>query len=57
MAKRKFTLKDKERRQLIQAYELSKNIGARTRYQSVRLYGEGYAVSEIEKSQAVAGQA
>jgi transposase len=49
MAKRRFTLTDKERRQLIQAYELSKNIGARTRYQSVRLYGEGYAVSEIEK--------
>jgi transposase len=49
MAKRRFTLTDKERRQLIQAYELSKNIGTRTRYQSVRLYGEGYAVSEIEE--------
>lgn len=49
MTKRKFTVTEKERRQLIQAYELSKNIGARTRYQSVRLYGEGYAVSEIEK--------
>ena len=49
MAKRKFTLTDKERQQLIQANELSKNIGARTRYQSVRLYGEGYAVTEIGK--------
>ena len=49
MAKRKFTLSDKERQQLVQAYEQSKNIGARTRYQAVRLYGEGYAVSEIEK--------
>ena len=49
MAKRKFTLTDKERHQLIQAYELSKNIRTRTRYQSVRLYGEGYAVTEIGK--------
>jgi transposase len=49
MAKRKFTLTDKARRELQQAYELSKEIGARTRYQSVRLYGEGYAVTEIEK--------
>ena len=47
MAKRKFTLTEKKRQQLKQAYELSKNIGARTRYQSVRLYGEGYAVTEI----------
>jgi len=49
MAKRKFTLTDKERRELLQAYELSKNVGTRTRYQAVRLYGEGYPVAEIEK--------
>jgi len=49
MAKRKFTLTDKERQQLVRAYEASKNIGTRTRYQAVRLYGEGYAVCEIEK--------
>jgi transposase len=49
MAKRKFTLTDKERRELLQAYELSKNVGTRTRYQAVRLYGEGYSVEEIEK--------
>ena len=49
MAKRKFTLTDKERFQMIQAYDLSKDVLARTRYQSVRLYGEGYKVSEIEK--------
>ena len=49
MAKRKFTLTDKERRELLRAYELSKNVGTRTRYQSVRLYGEGYPVAEIEK--------
>ena len=48
MAKRKFTLTDKERRELLQAYELSKNVGTRTRYQAVRLYGEGYPVAEIE---------
>ena len=49
MAKRKFTLTDREQQQLRQAYELSQDILARTRYQAVRLYGEGYAVSEIEK--------
>ena len=49
MAKRKFTLTDKERRELLRAYELSKNVGTRTRYQAVRLYGEGYPVAEIEK--------
>ncbi len=48
MAKRKFTLTEKERRELRQAYELSKNVGTRTRYQAVRLYGEGYPVAEIE---------
>ena len=48
MAKRKFILTDQERQQLIRVYELSKDIGTRTRYQAVRLYGEGYAVSEIE---------
>jgi transposase len=49
MAKRKFTLTDKERRELLRAYELSKNVGTRTRYQAVRLYGEGYPVAEIEQ--------
>ena len=48
MAKRKFTLTDKERGQLQQAYEVSKSRVARTRYQAVRLYGEGYPVLEIE---------
>jgi transposase len=49
MAKRKFTLTDKEQRLLGQAYELSKDILARTRYQAVRLYGEGYPVAEVER--------
>jgi transposase len=48
MAKRRFTLTDKEQQGLRNAYELSKDVLARTRYQAVRLYGEGYAVSEIE---------
>jgi transposase len=49
MAKRKFTLNEKERQQLKQAYEPSKDVGAGTRYQAVRLYGEGYSVTEIEE--------
>src|SRR5258707_13987446 len=49
MAKRKFRLSEKERQDLIQAYVLSENVGTRTRYQAVRLYGEGYAEAEIEK--------
>ncbi len=40
---------DKEQQQLRQAYELSNDVLARTRYQAVRLYGAGYQVSEIEK--------
>ena len=49
MAKRKFTLTDQERRSLVQAYELSKDVGTRTRYQAIRLYGDGYQVTEIEQ--------
>jgi transposase len=49
MAKRKFVLSEKERQDLIAAYALSENVGTRTRYQAVRLYGEGYAEAEIEK--------
>ena len=48
MTKRKFTLTNQEQQQLRYAYEMSKDVLARTRYQAVRLYGEGYAVSEIE---------
>jgi transposase len=49
MAKRKFILTEKEQQQIRQAYELSKDISARTRYQAVRLYGEGYAVTEVKQ--------
>jgi transposase len=48
MAKRKFTLTDAERRELLRAYEMSKDVGDRTRYQAVRLYGEGYPEAEVE---------
>ena len=49
MAKRKFKLTDEERKDLLKAYCASKDAGTRTRYQAVRLYGEGYAEKEIER--------
>ena len=47
MAKRKFNLTEAERKELLQAYRTCKNTATRTRYQAVRLYGEGYPVEEI----------
>ena len=47
MAKRKFTLTEAERKDLLQAYRACKDAATRTRYQAVRLYGEGYPVDEI----------
>jgi len=49
MAKRKFLLTEAERKELLQAYRASKDAATRTRYQAVRLYGEGYPVKEIER--------
>jgi transposase len=49
MAKRKFKLTEVERKELVKAYQGSKDAATRTRYQAVRLYGEGYAVKEIER--------
>jgi len=49
MAKRKFDLTEVERKELLKAYQASKDAGTRTRYQAVRLYGEGYAEKEIER--------
>lgn len=49
MAKRKFRLTEAERKELLQAYEVSKDAATRTRYQAVRLYGEGYPEKEIEQ--------
>jgi len=49
MAKRKFKLTEAERKEVLKAYQVSKDAGTRTRYQAVRLYGEGYAEKEIEQ--------
>jgi transposase len=49
MAKRKFTLTEAERKELLQAYRTCKDAATCTRYQAVRLYGEGYPVEEIKQ--------
>jgi transposase len=49
MAKRKFILREQERKQLKQANTQSKDAETRTRDQAVLLYGEGYAEKEIER--------
>jgi transposase len=49
MANRKFKLTEAEQKGLLKAYQASKAAGTRTRYQAVRLYGEGYAEQEIER--------
>jgi transposase len=49
MAKRKFKLTDVERKELLRAYRVCKDAATRTRYQAVRLYGEGYPEKEIEQ--------
>jgi transposase len=49
MAKRKFILTKAEQKELLQAYRLCKDAATRTRYQAVRLYGEGYPEAEIEQ--------
>ncbi len=38
-----------ERKELLQGYQGSKDAATRTRYQAVRLYGEGYEEKEIER--------
>lgn len=49
MAKRTFKLTETERKELLKAYQVSKDAATRTRYQAVRLYGEGYAEKDIEQ--------
>ena len=49
MAKHKFQLSESDRQQLIQAYALCQDGPTRTRYQAVRLYGDGYVVRDIEQ--------
>ncbi len=47
MAKRQFTLTTEQAQELFNAYDKCKDGPTRTRYQAVRLYGTGYAASEI----------
>ena len=49
MAKRKFILTKAEQKELLHAYRLCKDAATLTRYQAVRLYGEGYPEAEIEQ--------
>ena len=49
MAKRKFKLNEKAIHELQGAYHHSRQGQERTRFQAVRLYGQGYTVPEIEK--------
>jgi len=49
MAKRKFRLTEAERKELLQAYRECQDTATRTRYQAVRLYGEGYPEQELEQ--------
>src|SRR5215216_194881 len=49
MAKRKFQLNEKAINELHGAYYNSAQGAERTRFQAVRLYGEGYSVPEIER--------
>jgi transposase len=49
MAKRKFQLTEQEQKQLMQQSTKCKDGPTRTRYQAVRLYGEGYPEDEVER--------
>jgi len=49
MAKRRFQRSETEERALLRAFGNCKNGPTRTRYQALRLYGQGYATKEIER--------
>ena len=49
MAKRRFRLSETEERALLRAFGECKDGPTRTRYQAVRLYGQGYDTREIER--------
>ncbi|MDP9314735.1 MAG: helix-turn-helix domain-containing protein [Chloroflexota bacterium] len=49
MANRHFSLTDVQAAELRQAYLRTKDGATRTRYQAVRLYGEGYPVTHISE--------
>lgn len=48
MAKRKFKISEKQEQELVKEYLQSKDGPLRTRYQAVRMYGNGYSVKEIQ---------
>ncbi len=48
MAKRKFTISEKQGQELMREYQQTKDGPTRTRCQAVRMYGSGYTVAEIE---------
>jgi putative transposase len=48
MANRQFRLTEEQAQGLFNAYDRCKDGPTRTRYQAVRLYGTGYAESEVE---------
>mgnify|MGYP000910942410 FL=1 len=47
MSKRRFSLTDVERKDLLRSFDTCKDASARIRYQAVRLYGEGYDAEEV----------
>lgn len=49
MAKRKFTLTKEQDKELKAAYHQCQDGQTKTRYQAVRLYGNGYMVAEIQE--------
>jgi transposase len=49
MAKRQFELNQQENNELLRAYSQAKDGRLRTRLQAVRLYGNGYSVTEIKE--------
>jgi transposase len=49
MAKRRFKLTDKQRSELLQAYDKTNEVGVQRRVQAVRLYGEGWSVDDIRE--------
>ena len=49
MAKRRFKLTDKQRSELLQAYDETNEAGVQRRVQAVRLYGEGWSVDDIRE--------
>ena len=56
MAKRKFQLSEQAINELQSAYQHSRQGQERTRFQAVRLYGQGYSVAESKRPVVVPPQ-